>query len=212
MSEKILQSSLKNAKFENMTAEQVIKKYEDVLNSREKQVFELSAEIGQINKKLQKMKAKYENSQEKNMKLKNILEKKEALFKQELDNKELMFMQLTKKEKECDEIQQQINDLKQNKKIIKNEKNINNEINKKNNNNKKKEEEKKEKNDKDNKEADLKLLAKEKINQLTNKGEGMKKINFAELLKKKQEKTQENNQNQEKKNDMDDKNDKNQNE
>jgi hypothetical protein len=212
MSEKILQSSLKNAKFENMTAEQVIKKYEDVLNSREKQVFELSAEIGQINKKLQKMKAKYENSQEKNMKLKNILEKKEALFKQELDNKELMFMQLTKKEKECDEIQQQINDLKQNKKIIKNEKNINNEINKENNNNKKKEEEKKEKNDKDNKEADLKLLAKEKINQLTNKGEGMKKINFAELLKKKQEKTQENNQNQEKKNDMDDKNDKNQNE
>ena len=212
MSEKILQSSLKNAKFENMTAEQVIKKYEDVLNSREKQVFELSAEIGQINKKLQKMKAKYENSQEKNMKLKNILEKKEALFKQELDNKELMFMQLTKKEKECDEIQQQINDLKQNKKIIKNEKNINNEVNKENNNNKKKEVEKKEKNDKDNKEADLKLLAKEKINQLTNKGEGMKKINFAELLKKKQEKTQENNQNQEKKNDMDDKNDKNQNE
>jgi Ca-activated chloride channel family protein len=204
MSEKILQSSLKNAKFENMTAEQVIKKYEDVLNSREKQVFELSAEIGQINKKLQKMKAKYENSQEKNMKLKNILEKKEALFKQELDNKELMFMQLTKKEKECDEIQQQINDLKQNKKIIKNEKNINNEINKENNNNKKKEEEKKEKNDKDNKEADLKLLAKEKINQLTNKGEGMKKINFAELLKKKQEKTQENNQNQEKKNDTED--------
>ena len=195
-----------------MSAEQVIKKYEDVLNSREKQVFELSAEIGQINKKLQKMKAKYENSQEKNMKLKNILEKKEALFKQELDNKELMFMQLTKKEKECDEIQQQINDLKQNKKIIKNEKNINNEINKENNNNKKKEEEKKEKNDKDNKEADLKLLAKEKINQLTNKGEGMKKINFAELLKKKQEKTQENNQNQEKKNDTDDKNDKNQNE
>ena len=37
-------------------------------------------------------------------------------------------------------------------------------------------------------EADLKLLAKEKINQLTNKGEGMKKINFAELLKKKNEK------------------------
>ena len=212
MSEKILQSSLKNAKFENMTAEQVIKKYEDVLNSREKQVFELSAEIGQINKKLQKMKAKYENSQEKNMKLKNILEKKEALFKQELDNKELMFMQLTKKEKECDEIQQQINDLKQNKKIIKNKKNINNEINKENNNKIKKEKKKKKKNDKDNKEADLKLLAKEKINQLTNKGEGMKKINFAELLKKKQEKTQENNQNQEKKNNTDDKNDKNQNE
>ena len=50
----------------------------------------------------------------------------------------------------------------------------------------------KEKNDdkkKDNNaESDPKLLAREKINQLTNKGEGMKKINFAELLKKNQEK------------------------
>ena len=97
MTEKILQSSLKNAKFENMTAEQVIQKYEEVLNSREKQIFELSSEIGQFNKKLQKMKAKYENSKEKNIKLKNILKKKEALLKQELDNKELMFMQLKKK-------------------------------------------------------------------------------------------------------------------
>ena len=78
MSEKILQSSLKNAKFENMTAEQVIKKYEEVLNSRENQIYELSSEIGQNNKILQKMKAKYENSKEKNTKLKNILEKKEV--------------------------------------------------------------------------------------------------------------------------------------
>ena len=112
MTEKINQSSLKNAKFENMTAEQVIKKYEEVLNSREKQIYELSAEIGQINKKMQKMKAKFENSKEKNIKLKNILQKKEVLLKQELDNKELMFMQLTKKEKECDEIQKKIEDLK----------------------------------------------------------------------------------------------------
>ena len=116
MTEKINQSSLKNAKFENMTAEQVIKKYEEVLNSREKQIYELSAEIGQINKKMQKMKAKFENSKEKNIKLKNILQKKEVLLKQELDNKELMFMQLTKKEKECDEIQKKIEDLKKNKK------------------------------------------------------------------------------------------------
>ena len=51
MTEKIKQSSLKNSKFENMTAEQVIKKYEEVLTSREKQIYELSSEIGQINKK-----------------------------------------------------------------------------------------------------------------------------------------------------------------
>ena len=211
MTEKIQQSSLKNAKFENMTAEQVIKKYEEVLYSRERQIFELSSEIGQINKKMQKMKAKCDNSKEKNIKLKNILQKKEVLLKQELDNKELMFMQLTKKEKECDEIQQKIKDMKDNKKIEKKEEiksenieNIKNEENKEINE-EKKEEIKKEKEN----EADLKLLAKEKINQLTNKGEGMKKINFAELLKKKQEKTQENNQNQEKKNDTNDKNDKN---
>ena len=121
MSEKILQSSLKNAKFENMTAEQVIKKYEEVLYSRERQIFELSSEIGQINKKIQKMKAKCDNNKEKNIKLKNILQKKEVLLKQELDNKELMFMQLTKKEKECDEIQQKIKDMKENKKIEKKE-------------------------------------------------------------------------------------------
>ena len=199
MTEKINVSSLKNAKFENMTAEQVIKKYEEVLNSREKQIYELSAEIGQINKKMQKMKAKFENSKEKNIKLKNILQKKEVLLKQELDNKELMFMQLTKKEKECDEIQKKIEDLKKNKKstqkdeIKSNDNKINNDVEKINEkkdekiNNKeddKKIETKEKDKDKEKDNPDSKLLAKEKINQLTNKGEGMKKINFAELLKK----------------------------
>ena len=197
MTEKINVSSLKNAKFENMTAEQVIKKYEEVLNSRERQIYELSAEIGQITKKTQKMKAKYENCKEQNTKLKNIFQKKEILLKQELDNKELMFMQLTKKEKECDEIQKKIDDLKKNKTSTKNEINIDEENGvvdndiKKNNENKienindkeeKKESIKEKEKEKDN--PDLKSLAKEKINQLTNKGEGMKKINFAELLKK----------------------------
>ena len=197
MTEKIKQSSLKNSKFENMTAEQVIKKYEEVLTSREKQIYELSSEIGQINKKLQKMRAKNEINKEKNIKLKNILQKKESILKQELDNKELMFMQLTKKEKECDEVQQKISDFKQNKNSTKKEElksdNINNIENIKkeddkniNINDNKKEEIKKIKENEN--EADLKLLAKEKINQLTNQGEGMKKINFAELLKKKSEK------------------------
>ena len=197
MTEKIKQSSLKNSKFENMTAEQVIKKYEEVLTSRERQIYELSSEIGQINKKLQKMRAKNEINKEKNIKLKNILQKKESILKQELDNKELMFMQLTKKEKECDEVQQKISDFKQNKNSTKKDElksdNINNNENikkeedkNKDINENKKEEIKKIKENEN--EADLKLLAKEKINQLTNQGEGMKKINFAELLKKKNEK------------------------
>ena len=197
MTEKIKQSSLKNSKFENMTAEQVIKKYEEVLTSRERQIYELSSEIGQINKKLQKMRAKNDINKEKNIKLKNILQKKESILKQELDNKELMFMQLTKKEKECDEVQQKISDFKQNKNSTKKDElksdNINNNENikkeedkNKDINENKKEEIKKIKENEN--EADLKLLAKEKINQLTNQGEGMKKINFAELLKKKNEK------------------------
>ena len=68
MTEKVKQSSLKNAKFDNMTAEQAIKKYEEVLSSREKQIFELSSEIGQINQKIQKMRAKYENSKKQSTK------------------------------------------------------------------------------------------------------------------------------------------------
>ena len=145
------------------------------------------------------MKAKYENCKEQNTKLKNIFQKKEILLKQELDNKELMFMQLTKKEKECDEIQKKIEDLKKNKKstqkdeIKSNDNKINNDVEKINEkkdekiNNKeddKKIETKEKDKDKEKDNPDLKLLAKEKINQLTNKGEGMKKINFAELLKK----------------------------
>ena len=203
MTEKVKKSSLKNAKFDNMTAEQVIKKYEEVLSSREKQIFELSSEIGQINQKIQKMRAKYENSKQQSTKLKNILIKKENMLKQELDNKELMFMQLAKKEKECDEIQIKINSFKNNKnpekieenKILnenKNNKNenINNDINKK-----KEEKINVENKDEKKKEADLKLLAKEKINQLTDKGEGMKKLNFAELLKRNQEKKKDINDN-----------------
>ena len=200
MSKNVIQSSLKNIKFDELTAEQIIKKYEEVLNSREKQVFELSTEIGKINQKLLNLREKYETSKSKNTELKTKLQKKETLLKQELDNKEIMFMQLSKKEKECDEFQEKINELKKNKNKPKDKK----EKNENNNDNKKKEkkiEEKKEekngkngdkKEDKDI-EVDPKSLAKEKINQLANKGDGMKKLNFAELLKKNQEKKENSN-------------------
>ena len=201
MSKNGIQSSLKNINFDELTAEQIIKKYEEVLFSRENQVFELSSEVGQVNQKLETLKAKHQNCKEKNNQLHNIYKKKDLLLKQELENKEIMFMQLAKKEKECDEFQEKINEFKKNKNNTKDKKEKNNEKN-----NEKKKEEKKieenkneiEKNDdkkKDNSvESDPKLLAREKINKLTNKGEGMKKINFAELLKKNQEKKNENNE------------------
>ena len=112
MSKSTIQSSLKNIKFDELTAEQIIKKYEEVLNSREKQLFELSSEVGKVTQKLENLREKYSNSKDKNTQLKNILQKKEDLLKQELSNKEIMFMQLTKKEKECDEFQEKINNLK----------------------------------------------------------------------------------------------------
>ena len=55
MSKNAIQSSLKDIKFDELTAEQIIKKYEEVLNSREKQVFELSAEAGKVNQKLENL-------------------------------------------------------------------------------------------------------------------------------------------------------------
>ena len=216
MSKSKIQSSLKNINFDELTAEEIIKKYEQFLDSREKQVFELSSMVGQVTQKLENLKPKYEDSKDKNAKLKIILQKKEELLKQELENKEIMFMQLSNKEKEYDEIQQKIKDFKNNKnnKNKKNQKDSNKDD--KSNNKEEKENKKEDKKDKDDKEKnkvqtevkeqekdkekekektedkkkdevhDPKSLAREKINQLTNKSEGMKKLNFAELLKKNQ--------------------------
>ena len=213
MSKTKIQSSLKNINFDELTAEEIIKKYEQFLDSREKQVFELSSMVGQVTQKLESLKPKYEDSKDKNAKLKIILQKKEELLKQELENKEIMFMQLSNKEKEYDEIQQKIKDFKNNKN--KNNQKDSNKDDKSNNKDEKenKKEDKKDKDEKDKNKTqievkekekekdkekeknedkkkeevyDPKSLAREKINQLTNKSEGMKKLNFAELLKKNQ--------------------------
>ena len=199
MSKNKIQSSLKNINFDELTAEQIIKKYEQVLHSRENQLFELSAEVGKVNQKLENLRIRHQNCIVLNNQLKTKIQKKETLLKQELDNKEIMFMQLAKKEKELDEVEKKIEEIKK-KKNQKNEKDKNDEKNEKkedkkkeeNKNEKQKNEDKKKEN---NAEADPKSLAREKINQLTNKGEGMKKINFAELLKKNQEKNKANNNN-----------------
>ena len=115
MSKNKINSSLKNINFDELTAEQIIKKYEQVLHSRENQLFELSSEVGKVNQKLETLRARHENCVVKNNQLKTILQKKDTLLKQELDNKEIMFMQLTKKEKESDEFQAKINEIKKQK-------------------------------------------------------------------------------------------------
>ena len=221
MSTNKIQSSLKNINFDELTAEEIITKYEKFLSSRERQVFELSSAVGLITQKLETLKPKYEDRKDKNTKLKIIAEKKEEKLKQELENKELLFLQLSNKEKECDEIKQKIDEFKKknnkNKKDQKDQKDSNKEdntINKDEKGNKKedkkedikvtekekevkpkdkntpeekeKEKEKVEEKNKNEEVHDPKSLAREKIKELTNKNEGMKKLNFAELLKKNQ--------------------------
>ena len=104
-------SSLKNNKFEGLTAEQIIKKYENVLFSREKQFFELSQEIGKLTQKVQNLVQRKEKSKYNNDILKDIYSKNEQRLKQELTNKEIVFMKLTLIEHKHDDLQNKIDDI-----------------------------------------------------------------------------------------------------
>ena len=96
-------SSLKNNKFEGLTAEQIINKYENVLFSREKQFYELSQEVGKLTQKIQILAQKKEKSKYNNDMLKDIYTKNEQLLKQELSNKEIAFMKLTDLKRKYDD-------------------------------------------------------------------------------------------------------------
>ena len=104
----IFKSSLKNDKFKGLTSEQIIRKYEDVLNSREKQFYDLSKERGKLSQKIQLLKEKRDKSKKNNDKLKEVLSKYDLILKQELRNKELEFMKLTNLENKYDDIQNKI--------------------------------------------------------------------------------------------------------
>ena len=104
----IFKSSLKNDKFKGLTSEQIIRKYEDVLNSREKQFYDLSKERGKLSQKIQLLEEKRDKSKKNNDKLKEVLSKYDLKLKQELRNKELEFMKLTNLENKYDDIQNKI--------------------------------------------------------------------------------------------------------
>ena len=104
----IFNSSLKNDKFKGLTSEQIIRKYEDVLNSREKQFYDLSKERGKLSQKIQLLKEKRDKSQKNNDKLKEVLSKYDLILKQELRNKEFDFMKLTNLENKYDDLQNKI--------------------------------------------------------------------------------------------------------
>ena len=101
-------SSLKNDEFKGLTSEEIIKKYEEVLYSREKQIKYMTKEIGKVNKTKKTLTEKYEKSKYNNDLLKETLSKDESILKQELRNKEFLFMKLNNLENKYDDLQNKI--------------------------------------------------------------------------------------------------------
>ena len=100
-------SSLKHFNFQKYTPQQIIDKYESVLAGREEQITLLSLEMGQLNDRLTTFQEENTTLLEENASLKLKLSKKESLLSQELNNKEIMFIRLEKKEKEYDLLKKQ---------------------------------------------------------------------------------------------------------
>ena len=122
-------SSLKNFNFEGMTTEEIINKYESVLSTREKQILDLTVEIGNSNSEINKLTDEIEKYDKENETLLNKINKIEKNISQELSNKEIMFMRLQQKESEVEFLQIQLDALingtnikpTEEKKVVKNE-------------------------------------------------------------------------------------------
>lgn len=97
-------SSLKNYNFREASKDEIIEKYEEVLDCRENQVTDLSAELGKMQEKIIKLEDRNEFLEKENEKLHSLLRKKDFYLTEELKNKEYMFMRLQDKEAECDEL------------------------------------------------------------------------------------------------------------
>ena len=112
-----------------MTTEEIINKYESVLSTREKQILDLTVEIGNSNSEINKLTDEREKYDKENETLLNKNNKIEKNISQELSNKEIMFMRLQQKESEVEFLQIQLDALingtnikpSEEKKIVKNE-------------------------------------------------------------------------------------------
>ena len=104
-------SSLKKFNFEGMTTEEIINKYESVLSSREKQILDLTVEIGNANSEINKLTEELEKNDKENTELLNKINKIEKNISQEMKNKEVMFMRLQQKESEAEFLQIQLDAL-----------------------------------------------------------------------------------------------------
>ena len=101
-------SSLYGYKFGNATKDEIIAKYELVLESRENQVGDLSMELGRVQEKLMKFEDRNEYLEKQVEIQSQLLKKKDFFLSQELQNKEIMFMRLQDKENEVDELKKKV--------------------------------------------------------------------------------------------------------
>ena len=122
-------SSLKTFNFEGMTTEEIINKYESVLSTREKQILDLTVEIGNANSEINKLSDEIDKYDKENEELLNKINKIEKNIARELSNKEIMFTRLQEKESEVEFLQIQLDALingtnikpTEEKKVVKNE-------------------------------------------------------------------------------------------
>lgn len=174
-------SSLKHFNYEGMKSNEIVEKYEKVLETRENQLTEISLEIGNMNEKLNLLIDKCSRLEEENNVLNLKVTKKEKTLEQELNSKEIMFKRLEEKENEYDKLKKDYDELV---KLLENNKI---EISKNNN---------KEKIEKSNEESPQSITftsaARDKIKNITSRSNNMKKLNFLELLNEKSEKSDEN--------------------
>jgi len=73
-------SSLKFFNFEGWSSQKILEKYEIVLSSREKQITDLSIEIGSLNERLANISDKLLSVEEENTYLKNRLQKRVSIM------------------------------------------------------------------------------------------------------------------------------------
>ena len=176
-------SSIKKFNFLGMTSNQIVKKYEKVLESRENQLTELSSEVGNMNEKLLIYSEKCTKLEEENKTLQLKIFKKSQTLKQELNNKEIMFHKLKKKENEVEKLKKKYDKIihffkKYNFEIKKKKFNISQEKTNPETNSIEEPFEKKE----------FTTSVKDKIKNITAKsGSTMKKLNFLELINEKNE-------------------------
>ena len=104
-------SSLKDFNFDGMTTEQIINKYEVVLANREKQILDLTIEIGNANSQINKFNDEIEKYDKENVDLLNKINKIDKNITQEMSNKEIMFSRLQQKESEVEFLQMQFDAL-----------------------------------------------------------------------------------------------------